>query len=278
MKKTFTLIFSGCFTILALTSSKTNLTNSQGDKTGSSLSNNQDCATSGCHTPSGTRPAATIVVTDKNGQPATSFKPFTEYTVTIASTTTGGQTHFGVQACVLTATKAQAGVLSAPGSGARLTTRNAVQYLEHINPIANGRGVAGTQFTWTAPNTNEAVSIYAIINHVNNNNSTSGDLPTERASVTLTPNLSVGNVEGIASVSIYPNPATEMVNIDMSQLKTQTVELSIIDLTGKKVFADVVNISANKKVSIPAANLSKGVYSLHIKSGSESGTKLFSVK
>lgn len=64
----------------------------------------------------------------------------------------------------------------------------------------------------------------------------------------------------IEGLSLYPNPTTNK-QLQISNLKGEELELSIYDITGRKVYKDKIS---GQKYSINLKNLSKGVYFLKI--------------
>ncbi|MBV5343273.1 T9SS type A sorting domain-containing protein [bacterium] len=76
----------------------------------------------------------------------------------------------------------------------------------------------------------------------------------------------------LESLSVYPNPAKDVVNIDF-QSKIENAQVSISDLTGKSVYKNSIN-SVNK-IRISTANFAKGIYVLSISTkGETSNMKL----
>jgi hypothetical protein len=69
-------------------------------------------------------------------------------------------------------------------------------------------------------------------------------------------------MENNSSVNIYPNPATDIINIDV--LKVTSV--SIMDLNGKLI------LRSNQK-QIDVSSLAKGIYSVEIISGNNKVVK-----
>ena len=74
--------------------------------------------------------------------------------------------------------------------------------------------------------------------------------------------------------SIYPNPAKEVLNIDM-QGEFENVILRIIDMAGKIVFSK--EMTGNKE-QIDLIDLNAGIYNLEINSIEHQITRVFTVK
>ena len=76
-------------------------------------------------------------------------------------------------------------------------------------------------------------------------------------------------------VRIYPNPATEMVNIDFSLNEKSEVEVFVFDLLGQRVFEKTLGMRGQGKYreSLNLAPLKKGIYFLKIQAEGASVTR-----
>ena len=70
--------------------------------------------------------------------------------------------------------------------------------------------------------------------------------------------------ESIATFSVYPNPASSVINIKANQAAVTAESVKFVDLAGK--VAKVTNLNAASK-SIDISDLKEGIYYLKIKSG-----------
>ncbi len=68
----------------------------------------------------------------------------------------------------------------------------------------------------------------------------------------------------INEIKVYPNPASEAVNIDLGKTITDT-HIILIDLSGKQIFSKKYN--GKNKISIDTKGFPKGVYILSIQTG-----------
>lgn len=69
----------------------------------------------------------------------------------------------------------------------------------------------------------------------------------------------------ITNTTIYPNPATEKISIDMDLQKSSNVKLQIVDLTGKVVKElNVGEIQGKHTSTISTTNMAKGTYFLKV--------------
>lgn len=76
------------------------------------------------------------------------------------------------------------------------------------------------------------------------------------------------------SLSIYPNPATEMVNLNITNVNSSAISIVIMDMQGKVVYSisEKTNAAAyNKQVNI--SELAKGFYYIKVATETETTTK-----
>lgn len=78
---------------------------------------------------------------------------------------------------------------------------------------------------------------------------------------------------GIADVTVYPNPATDELHIDM--LSNGNARVNLYDLTGRKVYSRKVADTSNV---INISSVKNGIYVLEIQAGSKRKTMKFQVK
>lgn len=77
-------------------------------------------------------------------------------------------------------------------------------------------------------------------------------------------------IKSIEGLSIYPNPSNGVFVLTLNNPKVKLFNLNVMDLSGKKVFEEVVSMNRNIGKQIDLSNLAKGVYFLHVQSGNES--------
>ena len=84
---------------------------------------------------------------------------------------------------------------------------------------------------------------------------------------------------GLQDVSIYPNPATDMINVALSSENDQNVNFKIIDMTGKVIMAESANHSAGSSTyQFSVNNLAKGFYFMNIETNSGKTIRKFIVE
>lgn len=77
--------------------------------------------------------------------------------------------------------------------------------------------------------------------------------------------VGVTELETAGSFSVYPNPANEMVNVNLSLVEAQNTSINILDITGKVVKTVFVgDVNGDRTVSIPVSELTSGVYFIEL--------------
>jgi endo-1,4-beta-D-glucanase Y len=71
-------------------------------------------------------------------------------------------------------------------------------------------------------------------------------------------------------VAIYPNPVSEALTIDLSDLKGTLLNLKITDMLGTTVFEST---NSNGQLTIPTSHFTSGLYVVHVKTSLGSATK-----
>ena len=94
-------------------------------------------------------------------------------------------------------------------------------------------------------------------------------------SVVYDPYLYVEEIDNSGTIEIYPQPASGLVHIDVSELTTGSWNYSLLDITGKTILE---NIYANKRrVAIDVSALHNGIYTLTITSNGLVKSTLISI-
>ncbi len=72
-------------------------------------------------------------------------------------------------------------------------------------------------------------------------------------------------VENITDLFVYPNPSTDHIVVDLTTSSDETIQLSIYDLVGKKVYStNSVEVAGNYSEKIDVSNFAKGIYLLRV--------------
>ncbi len=79
------------------------------------------------------------------------------------------------------------------------------------------------------------------------------------------------------NLSVYPNPATDNINLTFNLQKTSNVFVSVIDLTGKQVFnTELYSVgSGNQNIPINVSDLKAGTYLVFLKQNGRQEVKKF---
>ena len=88
----------------------------------------------------------------------------------------------------------------------------------------------------------------------------------------------IEEIANLNSISIYPNPAEDVLNINLIFEQPQDAEVSIINLAGQVVYTQITGISTNYNTSIDISNLSSGLYMTRISSGNQSTIRNFVIE
>jgi len=91
-------------------------------------------------------------------------------------------------------------------------------------------------------------------------------------------NTGIGEFDNV-EVSIYPNPATSYLNVEVASEEMQHFTAKVVDMMGKTVYTDQFGHNGGSELyQIPVSNLAKGVYFLHLNSENGSHVQKFIVE
>jgi hypothetical protein len=225
------------------------------------------CAQSGCHGSGAFDQTTSIEVADVMGNLITQYSPGESYDVSVvitaASGTPGG---YGFQMVALkdsdnTSTDSWSDDLPNTVHKVRLMNRD---YVEHDGPMTGSN-----RFTipWTAPDSGTGeVSFYAAGNAVNRNGSSSGD-DAAVASLTIQEAVvsSLKDLGDIISLSVYPNPATDFLKINIQE--PFNGELSLYSATGLSILSQEIQTGFTV---LDLSDYTRGLYILNIRTEEDS--------
>lgn len=254
------------------------------------LSNPKGCSNGGgCHGNSATAGITVNLELDSaGGAPVLKYKGGKTYTfkITGQNTTTGNLPKFGFQvSCILgdsarvTPTNAGAFAQSGLPAGVHFASAQATYYVTDIvehdqslspDSLTGGKGtIYRESFNWTAPvKGTGTVSFWGVLNAVNGNGNADGNDKWNTKQLIVEEDTSSGTVNEIAEagignamLNVYPNPAIEMVNIDLLNASEGTYDLNIIDLQGRILESHRFGVAGNySKTTINTANWPAGIY------------------
>ena len=86
-------------------------------------------------------------------------------------------------------------------------------------------------------------------------------------------------VNPMTNTRVYPNPVTDMLNIEVNASQASEMNISVFNIMGQKVAEEIVTISAGLNTnSINTENLSNGIYFVTVKANGFENTMKFIVK
>lgn len=224
------------------------------------------CGASGCH--SGGTYTGTVSI---SGIPDTVVANQT-YAVTL--TNTSNAVKAGFELTCLDGANAKCGTLST-GTGTSIGNSSTRQYVRQSSPKTLSGGAASWTFNWKAPAslTNTNIKFYFISLAANGNGNKSGDNPllANKSAVFVVPVATQEPVAFDAMAKLYPNSASEVLNVDLLQDAKGT--LTIMDIQGRTVLETV--LTSNNQLDI--SNLTKGIYIARIQANGQLATKKFLV-
>jgi hypothetical protein len=203
-----------------------------------------------------------------------SYIPGEAYTISVTVAKTGAK-KFGFGFEALTSTNTNAGTLIA-GTGTKTAT---FATNSRINIVHTGSGNAATDtytftFTWHAPATDIGKVTFYCAGNAANGSGVTGDYIYTASQVITSPST-VGIAEKIAfskQISIYPNPATDQLQILNTANPSEAMNVSIIDLKGALI-STRENVRSNEAIQV--SNLKAGMYSLKIETAGKVAVKPF---
>lgn len=158
---------------------------------------------------------------------------------------------------------------------------NASGELTHNAPASFSGGNLTFQFSYKAPATAGAQTIYATGNSVNGNGQSSGDQwnYAENKIITVIPLTSVEETSAPVQFSLaqnYPNPFNPKTAIRIQLSAVSIVSLKIYNITGNEVATLINNEimqAGNHEIPFDGSSLASGVYLYKLTSGSFSSAR-----
>lgn len=168
--------------------------------------------------------------------------------------------------------------------GSEITNANVASLIAFRYDDENGDDVpftatinqAKTEITVTPASNLEPLTIYYLrISQVEN----MLGVPTLPHAITFETDLGTG-IQGIntARMSVYPNPASDVLNIAYNNLKGGQAQLFITDIQGKQVYSHNLNVNEGSgKLQLNISSFPGGVYILSLRSNQEVFSRRFVV-
>ena len=267
-KRIILLIFSG-LTIILLSGAAVIHAAGEYAYTGSPIdggaTHNGQC--SGCHSGGATVPTLSISSSPAFGGSGTALTYSAGTTYTITVTAIGSYPKWGMN-CEVINSQATSGVGDFGTFGTAVSSNCKIYPPSSPYPTCASHKVSSTtpwSFIWTAPATGTGF-LYADVLGANGDGNTGGDKVSAPFCYTLTPASGAGietykNTE--INLSVFPNPATDKVNLSYTLKEKGTVSIKLYTLNGDFA-ADLLNetqeVGMQKTtINLPVA-LAKGLY------------------
>lgn len=254
----------------------TNVGGAPTNKSGSPSSNGNTCAVSGCHTGGPAISTQTIDIT--TDIPATGFEENTDYTITITADANGSVgSKIGFEASVESTSGVKQGLLSTLDSRTAMTGSSITHRGSSVLPTS---GVNTWSFNWNSSTAEDQSTIYVAVNFANGNSSTSGDA-IGTATLALNKASGIGVEEfAISNFTLYPNPATDIIRMDMDLRRGEKVSYQIIAVDGSIVLEQPGEYLAagEHTLTIPVNDMPSGYYIAHITAGNTTKAERFIVR
>lgn len=236
------------------------------------ISAESTCAKSGCHSNLGgpNTGSGSVVIDFNNGD--LNYTPNTTYTISV-TINKGNETasRYGFEMTALNANGTKSGVFSENNTNIEIGSTNGREYIYHRNAANNNSNIA--TFSWTSPAQNDGViTFYVSGNAANGNNSKTDDrIYTSSKSINFL-GVGVNSVASNLNINVFPNPASNYIQVSYALKNTNTVAINLYDLTGKLIsnLQQQAVQSASKYNTIFDINtFSNGVYVVAISAGKE---------
>lgn len=222
----------------------------------------------GCH--SGGSATPTINMTVSPAFTNNTYVPGQTYTITY-NVTGSGYTGFGFDFEINdgnTSSSTTAGSFSNPSANCQVFPASA--YPSNVSHNQRISSSSSATFSWTAPtNATNSLYLFSVGLGVNANGSSSGDNMASH-NLVLTP-ASTSGIETfeMSNFDVYPNPATDLLNIQFTLNQSSMVSVDLIGINGQKVSTLVESTKygmGDQKLNFSLSDqVSSGIYFLQVK-------------
>jgi hypothetical protein len=139
---------------------------------------------------------------------------------------------------------------------------NTVFFQEHVSHTATGNGLTSWSFDWTAPATGSGeVTFYSSTVFDGYGGGIVNSSESFVEATTGIPSLVFEN-----ELSVYPNPAIDQLNMKISSMKNELVQISIYSITGQHILNKSVLVSGNSINQIfDVSEFESGMYIIQLK-------------
>jgi hypothetical protein len=136
--------------------------------------------------------------------------------------------------------------------------------------ITDGQTASYT-FNYTVPATSNVNNMHAVLLVIDQEN---GEVVNSKAVELAT--LGLNNNPSAATFEIYPNPASDFINI--SNLDAGNYTITLFDMLGKLIQSNTKEVSDNQPLVVPISGVARGEYIVNIATGTTSYSKHLLVK
>ncbi len=92
-------------------------------------------------------------------------------------------------------------------------------------------------------------------------------------------NVGVEEPEAFAEVEVFPNPATDALNVNFHLENSQSIEVRLVNVTGEAIYTDkLTNVSGTVNHKIDVSSFAKGIYILNLTSSAGTVNKKIIIK
>jgi hypothetical protein len=272
MRKSIVLFFWAAF-VVTTSIAFINKKNSAGKAgfTGSPGEGTCSAAVGGCHS-GGSSTASSVTISSTPAFANNEYVPGATYTMEV-TVSAAGFTKFGFGCEVLTATNTNAGIMQNQGIGTKfLTAPNGRKNATQTTTQTGSTGFFTFSFEWVAPAAGVGnITFYYAGNAVNGTGGTGGDLGMNGSAV-INEASTVGikefskNIESL-TISAFPNPANEFINITYDLTSSQNVGIEIVNTQGIviKTIDNGYENSGKQSHFLGLKTITSGVYFLRVK-------------
>jgi len=96
--------------------------------------------------------------------------------------------------------------------------------------------------------------------------------------------LNAGTTTGVlelrnqpVKIVIYPNPATDQLNVSIGSTFAESTEIAVFDLFGRKIQTNVISFDGHSPITLNVSTLTSGFYLLSVRNSHFTSTKSFSL-
>jgi Secretion system C-terminal sorting domain/Reeler domain len=272
MKLKFTWIFGAAMCLVLFSSSSSYSDNPNGKAGVTGAPGEQTCAKSGCHDTytlnSGT---GTVTIASPN-LVNWEYTPGTTYTISV-TVAQSGINLFGLCFEALQSNGDNAGTLHA-GTGTQIKNLTVSGFSRHsITHNTNTGASANTHtftFTWDAPTTDIGdVTFYVAGMTCNGNGNEAGDHVFTTSQVVTAAALGLNEMmDSKNSLSVYPNPASNLLLCPTSNMPSTATDAYIVDMQGRTVMTVAKNhwMQQDNAIAFDISSLEAGNYMLGLAS------------